>query len=70
MANSMDMNLSSLWEVVKDREAWCATIHGLTKSCTVLATEYTHTHVHIKKKQNLMDHPSAFDQVALFFGLG
>ena len=31
---SMDMNLSKLWEVVKDREAWYATVHGIAKSQT------------------------------------
>ena len=30
----MDMNLSELWELVKDREAWRATIHGVAKSRT------------------------------------
>ena len=30
--NSVDMNLSKLWEIVKDRETWCATICGVTKS--------------------------------------
>ena len=30
--DSMDMNLNKLWEMVKDREAWCATDHGVTKS--------------------------------------
>ena len=30
----MDMTLSSLWEMVKDREAWCAAVHGISKSQT------------------------------------
>ena len=32
--DSMDMNLSKLWEIVKDREAWRAAVHGVTKSQT------------------------------------
>ena len=34
ITDSMDMNLSKLLEMVKDREAWCATVYGVTKSQT------------------------------------
>ena len=34
ITDSMDVNLSKLREVVKDREAWCAAVHGITKSQT------------------------------------
>jgi len=35
--HSIDMSLSELWELVMDREAWCAVIHGVTKSWTRLS---------------------------------
>ena len=34
ISNSMDINLSKFQEIVKDREAWCAAVHGVTKSLT------------------------------------
>ena len=43
ITDSVDMNLSKLWEIVKDREAWCAAVHRVTKSRTRLSNWATTT---------------------------
>ena len=43
-SDSGDMNLSKLWETVKDREAWCAVVHGVAKSWARLSDWMTTNH--------------------------
>ena len=49
ITNSMDMNLGKLWEIVENRTAWSATVHGVAKSQTQLSDWTTTTHFPLNK---------------------
>ena len=45
--NCIQLNLSKLWEMVKDREAWCVAVHGVRKSWTRLSDRTTTNYIHL-----------------------
>ena len=47
ITDSMDMNLSKFCEIMKDREAWRASVHGVAKNQTHLVTEHNRTEPHL-----------------------
>ena len=63
IANSMDMSLSKLREIVKDREAWCDVVHGVTKSGTRLSDQTQSKTIVTKERYNIPeDHQISRDK--------
>ena len=67
ITDSMDMSLSRLWEMVKDRETWCGAVHGVAKSWTRLRDFHSLTHslTAIYPIYDFLTHPCSSDRTLL-----
>ena len=76
ITESMDMSLNKLLEIVKDREVWCAAVHGITKSRTQsmgsqrvahnLASEQQQQHINIRNVQHMFLFLSCIQKIWYF----